>query len=99
MHGMQARTEYAISQVNATLAQEMNDDEWEAKHAARNSYLCWEVGIRALRRRYLEARAMDADEKLSDFISELLMEHTPDQIISALELRLMAMKEEYDGAD
>lgn len=71
-------------------------DEWDLKHAADNSYKCWQLAIGELRKRRLEELAMDADEKLSGFIGELLKEHKPHEIISALELRLMAMKEEFD---
>lgn len=41
----------------------------------------------------------DMDEKLSDWIGDMLKDGAdPQAIISALELRLMAMKEEYgDG--
>lgn len=74
-------------------------DEWESKHAAINSYECWKLAISELRKRRLEELAMDVDEKLSDWIGDMLKDGaSPDAIISALELRLMAMKEEYgDG--
>ena len=72
-------------------------DEWE--HAAINSYECWKLAISELRKRRLEELAMDVDEKLSDWIGDMLKDGaSPEAIISALELRLMAMKEEYgDG--
>lgn len=74
-------------------------DEWESKHAAINSYECWKLAISELRKGRLEELAMDVDEKLSDWIGDMLKDGaSPDAIISALELRLMAMKEEYgDG--
>lgn len=75
-------------------------DDWESKHAAINSYECWKLAISELRKRRLEELAMQttAEEKLFDFISQMLKDHEPGEIISALELRLMAMKEEYgDG--